>query len=235
MIKNLLFDLDDTLYCSSSSIGPNTRKRMIRFIARFLNKSEEEVMEERSRRVRFYSTTLEWIVREHGFSDIDSYFRFIHPDEEVNEIEFDPGLRPLLESLNKTYHLSLLTNSPAIHFEKILKHLNVYDLFDGIYGIEENKFQGKPAPQAYLNAVTDKGFTVENTLFIDDLPKYIKGYSALGGKAVLIDETGRFAHMPLVEEAPFARLKSVHELPALLKKLQAADSASAAKKTGVQV
>lgn len=139
---------------------------------------------------------------EYGFSDTEAYFRFIHPDEEIDEVEFDPDLRPLLKDLSTAYHLSVLTNAPAIHYERILKHLRIFDLFDGIYGIEENKLHGKPEASSYLNAVRDKGFTVENTLFLDDLPKYIKGYTALGGKAVLIDHEGRFSNLPLTEEAP---------------------------------
>ncbi|WP_428770472.1 HAD-IA family hydrolase [Treponema sp. HNW] len=219
MIKNLLFDMDNTLYSSKNSIETNMHKRMVRFIARFLNKSEDDVTEERKRKLPFYGTTLEWIMAEYGFSDTDAYFQYIHPDEELEEVDFDPGLRPLLQDLSKTYHLSVLTNAPAVHYERILKHLNIFDLFDGIYGIEENKLRGKPHAAAYLNAVQDKGFTVENTLFLDDLPKYIKGYTALGGKAVLVDHEGRFAALPLSEEAPLERLKSVYELPALLDKI----------------
>ena len=106
----------------------------------------------------------------------------------------------------------------------------IFDLFDGIYGIEENKLHGKPEASSYLNAVRDKGFSVENTLFLDDLPKYIKGYTALGGKAVLIDHEGRFSNLPLTEETPFARLQSVHELPALLDKINNPDASGAEKR-----
>lgn len=211
--------MDNTLYSSKNAIEQNMHKRMIAFIARFLNKTEDAVREERKRKLPAYGTTLEWITAEYGFTDTEAYFRFIHPEEETAEVEFDSGLRPLLQNLGKIYHLSILTNAPAIHYERILKHLHIFDLFDGIYGIEENKLLGKPDPSAYLRAVQDKGFTVENTLFLDDLPKYIKGYTVLGGRAVLIDHEGRFSDFPLTEEAPLARLKSVYELPALLDKI----------------
>lgn len=225
--------MDNTLYSSKNPIEKNMHKRMITFIARFLNKTEAETAEQRRQKLPLYGTTLEWIMTEYGFSDTEAYFRFIHPDEEIDEVEFDPDLRPLLKDLSTAYHLSVLTNAPAIHYERILKHLRIFDLFDGIYGIEENKLHGKPEASSYLNAVRDKGFTVENTLFLDDLPKYIKGYTALGGKAVLIDHEGRFSNLPLTEEAPFARLQSVHELPALLDKINNPDASGAEKRRGL--
>ena len=217
MIKNLLFDLDNTLYSSKNPIEGCVYRRMIRFIADFLHTDEHSAAEERRRRIHLYGTTLEWLMNEHGLSDTESYFRSLHPDEEADEVAFDPLLPALLENLGRDFHLSVLTNSPAIHFERILTRLRIYDLFDGMYGIEDNDFKGKPHARAYRHAVEDKGFTVENTLFLDDHPAYVQGFTDLGGKAVLIDEENRFADVSPCKKAPFARLKSVHELPALLK------------------
>ena len=34
------------------------------------------------------------------------------------------------------------------------------------------------------------GWSVEETLFVDDHIKYVRGYRDIGGRAVLVDETG---------------------------------------------
>lgn len=190
--------------------------RMLTFISQFLNLSYEKAAELRNSHLGNYSTTLEWLQVEHNFTDTEAYFRFLHPEEEKNEVDFDPNLRPLLLKLGEKYHLSVLTNAPTIHAECILHHLNVYDLFDGIFDVETNNLKGKPHRDAYLKAIEVKGFTVEQTLFFDDHPKYIKGYSALGGKGVLVDKMGAYKDNPLAEEAPFARISTVYEIPALL-------------------
>lgn len=219
MITNLLFDLDNTLYCATSPINENMFKRMMVFISEFLNLSYEKAVE-LSTRIHPYSTTLEWLRAEYNFTDTEAYFRTLHPEDEKNEVIFDPKLRPFLQKLGKTHHLSVLTNSAKIHAEQILNHLNVYDLFDGIFDIETNNLKGKPYPDSYLNAITEKGFTVKQTLFFDDYPKYIKGFNDIGGRGVLVDKTGRFKDNPLLEETPLARISTVYEIPTLLKKIE---------------
>jgi hypothetical protein len=45
---------------------------------------------------------------------------------------------------------------------------------------------------------------------VDDLPKSIRGYLALGGRAILKDEDDRFGNLG------FERIKSLQELPGRL-------------------
>jgi hypothetical protein len=47
-------------------------------------------------------------------------------------------------------------------------------------------------------------------LFVDDLPKYIRGYLALGGRAIIKDEGNRFGDLG------FERIMSLEELPSRL-------------------
>ena len=61
-----------------------------------------------------------------------------------------------------------------------------------------------------MRALEASGLSAETTVFIDDSPKYIKGYLALGGRAILKDEGERFADLG------FERILSLDELPALL-------------------
>lgn len=216
MITNLLFDLDNTLYPSTNMIDTNILKRMIAFISEFLNLSHEDAAELRRARNGPYGTTLEWLRTEYNFTDVEAYFQAVHPDEEKNEVDFDPNLRPFLQKLSENYHLTVLTNAPKIHADCILNHLHIYDMFDGVYDVESNDLKGKPHRNAYLKAIEEKGFTVAQTLFFDDYPKYIKGYSDIGGKGVLVDSTDEYKNDPLTKEAPFARIRTIYEIPALL-------------------
>ena len=49
--------------------------------------------------------------------------------------------------------------------------------------------------------------SVDEVLFVDDMPKYVRGFIELGGKGLLIDEGDRFA------EEGLARIRSLVELP----------------------
>lgn len=213
MIKHLLFDLDNTLYPSSAPINANITRRMTGFVADFLQVSPEEAAEKRKEGLRHFGTTLEWLTGEHGLTaeGRERFFSAVHPPEEKNEVPVDENLRPFLLSLDMP--MSLLTNAPYEHAERILKRLKVLDLFKVICDLRGNNLQGKPAPAAYLRPIEQAGFTVEETLFIDDYVKYIKGYSELGGTAVLVDQNNKHSAQPCL------RINSIYQLPEILEEL----------------
>lgn len=219
MIRNLLFDMDNTLYPSTDKIETCMNHRMITFISQFTGLSYEEAKKERLDRLPHYGTTLEWLQKERNLTDVDSYFNFIHPESETKEISYDPKLRSFLLDLGKTYHMTVLTNAPMVHAKRTLELLDVYDLFDGIYDITANNFQGKPYSKAYLKPILEKNFTVDETLFIDDHPKYIRGYNQLGGKSVLIDAENLLDIEELGEATPYAKITSIYDLPTVLRTL----------------
>ncbi len=219
-IKNLLLDMDNTLYPESSLIDRNMTQRIISCVSNFLNVSLEQAAEERQDGLTRVGTTLEWLMTEKGLVDTKSYFEFLHPECEKDEVDFDPKLRPFLQSLSEKYHLTVLTNAPKIHADCILNHLQVYDLFDGVYDLEDNNFLGKPHKEAYFKAIEEKGFTIEETLFFDDHPKYIKGYSDIGGKGILIDQSDRYDEGTLVEIKAYGKIRSIYDMPSLLEKIE---------------
>ncbi len=217
-ITNLLFDMDNTLYPEMSQIDQNLTKRIITFVSTFLSISYEDAVLARQDGLTRYGTTLEWLLTENKLSNTSEYFAFIHPECEKDEVEFDPNLRPFLQSLASKFHMTVLTNAPKIHADCILNHLQIYDLFDGVYDLEDMNFLGKPHKHAYLKAIEEKGFTVEETLFFDDHLKYIRGFAEIGGKGVLVDQTGRYKNETLESLNAFAKIQSVYDIPSILEK-----------------
>ena len=125
--------------------------------------------------------------------------------------------------------MSILTNAPHEHADRVLEKLGVADLFEAVTDIRDAGFNGKPYPDAYLAALRKVGATLEETLFLDDMQKYTDGWVALGGTAVLIgDQNGK----PLTEDAESMkqaraanktgkpgrtiRLQSIYEMGSLL-------------------
>jgi putative hydrolase of the HAD superfamily len=212
MIRHLLLDLDNTLYRASWGMDEGITRRMLECVARHLGVSFEEGMALRAKGLPRYGTTLEWLKAEHGLTDEAAYFEAVHPESELAELKPDPALRSYLLSLGLP--MTLLTNSPMAHADRVLRFYGIEDLFTGIYDITFHKGKGKPHSSAFLDTLVAAGFTVDETLFVDDLPKYVRGYKAVGGQAVIVDETGRYAE--LAREEDFGHISSIYELGALL-------------------
>lgn len=185
-IEHLIFDLDNTLYPSSSKMDGGITSRMINYAAKQVGVSIEEATKLRKERMPIYGTTLGWLSAEHGLTDVKEFFSAVHPETEIEELDFDKNLRPFLESL--PLPMTVLTNSPTIHANRVLNFFNIKDLFIFISDIETNGLKGKPYENSYFNAVFEKGFNLSNSLFFDDHEKYTKGYTAIGGKSILVTD-----------------------------------------------
>jgi len=208
MLGLVLFDLDNTLYPQSSGMDRDITRRMLEYLARYLGMSFEEARTLRHERARHYGTTLEWIMAEKGFTEVESYFAAVHPEGEEYCVAFDPELVPILDSIPA--RKAVLTNSPMEHAERVLSKLGVRGKFGAVVDIRANGMRGKPRPESYLAACKLMGATVAETVFVDDLPKYAAGFAALGGRAVLVDEADRHADQDM------PRIRRLSELPALL-------------------
>ena len=224
--KHLLFDMDNTLYPSSSAMDKGITRRMLECVADFFHCDMEKAVELRAERIIHYSTTLEWL-RAEGMTDVEGFLAHVHPDNEADELPPQPGLREFLISLNMP--MSVLTNAPHEHADTVLGKLGIADLFEAVTDIRDAGFNGKPYPDAFMAALHKVGTDVENTLFLDDMQKYTDGWVALGGTAVLIgDANGK----PLADDAESMkqaraanksgrpgqtiRMKSIYEIKSLL-------------------
>ncbi|MDR1955974.1 MAG: HAD-IA family hydrolase [Treponema sp.] len=193
-LQYILFDLDNTLYSARYGLELNVGRRIADYLAAYLGVSPEEAIRQRQERIHCYGTTLEWLMAEKGFTDVEAYYAAIHPAGEADALSPDPGLRRFLEGL--PLPRGILTNSPREHADRILAQLGIPDLFTHIFDIRWSGFTGKPHREVFLRALDILGTTPETTLFIDDTPRCVTGYCALGGKGVLLDEADAYPGYP---------------------------------------
>lgn len=212
MIRHVLLDLDNTLYPASGGMHEGITNRMMNFIASFLDVPLETAIKIRKEALPKYGTSLEWLKEEHNLTDEQTYFDTVHPPNELEELQKDPQLREYLLSLNLP--LTLLTNAPTSHANRVLDFFNIRDIFTGIYDLNYHKGVGKPHPRTFKTTLEASGFTVEETLFVDDHPKYVRGYKEIGGKSVIVDEKGTLAEMAKSEG--FGHIRTIYELKAVL-------------------
>jgi putative hydrolase of the HAD superfamily len=213
MIQHLLFDLDNTLYPAAMPMEKGITERMVRFVADFLGVGVEEARAIRKAKSGRSSTTLEWLMTEYNFGDAERFFEAVHPESETGELVFDPRLRDFLISLELP--MSVLTNAPRVHADRVLSFYNIADIFVTVVDIEKNNLKGKPYKSAFETALNAAGFSVEETLFFDDFPSYVAGFEALGGKTVLVGEN------PAPSAPNRFSIQSIYETPRVLQEMNA--------------
>jgi len=213
-IEYILFDLDSTLYSSCWGLEQAVSSRVNDYIAEYLKLPREKAWALRKERITAcgYGTTLEWLCAEEGLKgkELDNYFAFLHPENEADALPPDPALRSFLLSFStRKIPIGILTNSTMEHTQRILNKLEVADLFPVIFDIRKNGNKGKPDPAMYCRVLGELGVNAPSCILIDDVPRYIEGYRAVGGTGVLFDEEN---HHP---EFPGFRIQKLEELLSL--------------------
>lgn len=208
MTRAILFDLDNTLYPASASMESDIVRRMNQYTARLLGISVEETIRLRKDKMRRYGTTLEWLMAEHGFTDVDGYFEAVHPDGEEEVLERDNRLAPFLDSIGLPKYI--FTNAPMEHAIRVLRKLGIGDRFDRIFDVRFNKLRGKPSRDAVERVLDAIGSPAPDTLFVDDLPRYVQGFVDCGGRGILIDHEGRHP------DSGLPTIRTIYELPAFI-------------------
>jgi putative hydrolase of the HAD superfamily len=208
MIRYILFDLDNTLYSIRTGMEQDFQRRIIAFSSRLLGITPEEALSRRREGITRYGTTLEWLMGDKGFTAIDEYYAAVHPAGEEDCIPPDPELRRFLLGLN--IPLAILTNSPREHTDRVLAKIGIADLFTHIFDMRWNRNQGKPLPIAFTRALDALGSAADDTLFVDDTPRYVRGYLDLGGRGILRDELDRHP------DYPYPKIRELPELTAYI-------------------
>ena len=194
MIRHIIFDLDDTIYSVNYGLDALFLQRLREYTSSWLGMPWEECEPLWKEALKRCGTTLEWLTTEKGFTDIDDYLAKMHPENEADSLSPDPELRRFLESLPCPF--SILTNSPGFHAERIIKKLELEGLFQRVFTIEDNVLKGKPHASAFNRTLDFFGVKPEETLFIDDTPRYVQGFLNLGGRGLLLDEKDVHIHYP---------------------------------------
>jgi putative hydrolase of the HAD superfamily len=206
-----LFDLDETLYPSSSGMVTEISQRMTSFVSRLLDLDEDAASRLRRSLSRKHGTTLTGLMAEHDFRDPESYLEFAHPVDVERYLAKDPQLVEALASLRLP--MSILTNAPAEHARRILRYLEIEHYFERIFDIRMSNFRGKPEREVYLRVLAELKREAGEVLFIDNRLDYLLAFREIGGRVVwLVDRSAE-------ETLDIPRIAHVGELPELLKRL----------------
>ena len=202
----LFFDLDDTLYPSSTGLWPAIKGRMNLYMIERLGIPESDVPFLREQYFKMYGTTLRGLEERHKV-DKEDFLAFVH-DLPLHEfLKPDPILREVIASL-PTRNL-IFTNADVPHARRVLTALQLDDLFDAVVDVNAVSPYCKPMPESFAIAMdlADEP-DPRRCVMIDDLARTTRAALNVGMASLLYgcdepteDASGVFTdwtHLPIL-------------------------------------
>ncbi len=179
----ILFDLDDTLYPSSTGLWPVLKERMNRYMIERLHIPPPDVPRLREQYFARYGTTLRGLQANYQV-DEGEYLAYVHDVDLRDYLHPDPVQQQVLASL-PTCNV-VFTNADANHARRVLQILELESYFAAVIDINRMKPYCKPSLEAFVLAMQTAGEkSPSKCVMIDDLPHTTRAAMDLGMYALL--------------------------------------------------
>jgi putative hydrolase of the HAD superfamily len=184
-IDTILFDLDNTLYPVSSGIMQTLDTRIIEYVCRRLQITEEQALALRQEYLATYGTTLRGL-HEHYGVEHEEYLAYVHDFATDAFIDSDAELDHLLGQIQA--RKAVLTNSPSEHAERVLRRLGIAQHFSHIFDIRFLAFQPKPHAAGYQRALDILNARGPHSALVEDTLRNLAPARALGMTTVFLTD-----------------------------------------------
>jgi len=181
-IKHWIFDLDNTLYPSSTNLFLKIDFRMKRFIMEKLSLNAEKAYKLQKQYYLKYGTTLNGLILNHAINPKE-YLEYVH-NIDISSIKPDFNLKNEIKNLNGIKYI--YTNGSKAHAERLLIKLDILEYFENIYDIELANFLPKPSLQSLNNFLEYYKINPKNAAFFEDIARNLINAKKIGIKTLLI-------------------------------------------------
>ncbi len=180
-----IFDLDNTLYPSSTDLFAQVCEKMTNYIANTLNVDKAKADKMRYEYWQEYGTSLAGLMRNFKI-DPDHFLEVVH-DIDFSVLSKDSKL---LNALNELPGRKIVyTNGTVSYANEVLKYRGLADVFDEIYGVENTNYIPKPFPEAYKLIFAKAKIVYNRSAMFEDEVRNLKVPFDLGLKTILICDT----------------------------------------------
>lgn len=188
----MFFDLDDTLYPSTSGIWEAIGERMDTFITRSLGISPDEVRKLRNDLFHEYGTTLRGLRALYNIDERE-FLDFVH------DIPLDQFLQespPLFDTLSIYPSRKIIfTNASQEHAIRVLSTLGITRFFSEVIDVLQISPYCKPLPEAFQKAIEISGIqNPGDCVVIDDSPRNLQTARELGFFTIQVGTEIRCPH-----------------------------------------
>ena len=187
MLRYVWFDLDDTLYPSTSGLWQAIGEKINRYMVERLGMDKDVVLARREHYFKTYGTTLNGLRRDFAV-DTDDYLAFVHDLPLAEYIQPDPKLNEML--LRLPLAKIVFTNADLGHALRVLQRLGVTSHFERIVDIRAMEFVNKPNEGAYIRTLEMIGATAQECVLVEDSPRNLHTARSLGMRTVLVQPAG---------------------------------------------
>ncbi|KAJ1308480.1 hypothetical protein OPQ81_004184 [Rhizoctonia solani] len=182
------FDIDNTLYPPNQRIVDLVQGKIHKYFVD-LNFEPEEARALHRRYYTEYGLSVRGLIEHHDVDplDFDAKVDASLPLEEL--LKPDPAVRKLLEDIDLSKaRIWALTNAYKTHAQRVLKVLDLEDLFEGVVFCDytAKDFACKPERRFYNEALAFAQTTAEKSYFVDDNFGNVRG-AKWGHTAFLYD------------------------------------------------
>lgn len=202
----IFFDLDDTLYPSSTGLWEAIKGRMNLYMRDRLGIPENDVPHLREQYFKMYGTTLRGLQERHNV-DKDDFLAFVHDLPLKEYLTPNPLVRDIIASL-ATRNL-IFTNADVNHARRVLSALKLDDLFETIVDVNAVAPYCKPMLETFAIAMELANEPdPRKCVLIDDLPRTTRAALHAGMASLLYgcdeacaDASGVFTdwnHLPIL-------------------------------------
>ena len=183
-IRTWIFDLDNTLYRADVSFFADIGEKMTHFISRYLTMQPEAARLLQEEYYHDYGATLSGMMDIHGM-DPAEFLDYVH-DVDLSVLKPNPALREAIAALPG--RKLIFTNGSRGHIQNVASHLNLLDLFEGGFAIEDADYMPKPKRSAYetFNQVFE--VIPEETIFFEDTIRNLEVPKAMGMTTILVSD-----------------------------------------------
>lgn len=184
----VFFDLDDTLYPSSSGLWNAIRDRMNQYMYECLNLPRDDIPTLRRTYFNTYGTTLRGLQIHYGVN-ADEYLAYVHNLPLEQYLRPEPKLAAML--LDLPQQKWIFTNADADHARRVVTVLGLGECFIGIVDVRAMNFHCKPETESYQLALSlAKETDPRRCVFLDDSALNLAPAREMGFFTVLIGENG---------------------------------------------
>ncbi|OOF93371.1 hypothetical protein ASPCADRAFT_209300 [Aspergillus carbonarius ITEM 5010] len=210
------FDIDNCLYSRACNVQEQMKTLIRQFFITHLSLTPNEARTLHQKYHQEYGFTIEGLSRHHQITPLVFNQEVDHALPLEKLITPDPQLRKLLLDIDRTkVKLWLFTNAYINHAKRVVKLLQVEDLFEGITYCDYAKVPlvGKPTKEMYEKAEREAGVLgKEMCYFVDDSYMNCKQASERGWKAIHLVEP--MLSVPRTPASPYL-IHSLEELRVL--------------------
>jgi putative hydrolase of the HAD superfamily len=182
----LIFDLDDTLYESSTGVWQAIRERIGLYMHVRLGLECDIIPKLRANLFSTYGTTLRGLIILYDV-DPQDYLDFVHDIPMKDYLKPDDNLRRILESYPQ--RKIIFTNADRGHANRVLEALNLTTQFERIIDIRDMEPHCKPMIEAFQYACGMANVDPARAVMLDDSQPNLAAARSLGMGTIRVGST----------------------------------------------